>query len=165
MFLSQQVLLLVFILTAPLGWTQGPPDHKQSGLTYAKAGNFEAAERELRQEAEAAPNDAEILGTLGSILAMWGKLEESIGWLEKALARDPENNITRRNLATNQWRLGRLPEARRNLERLLKANPGDQQATLVLGMVAENQHDYALAARLLATVSALDRTQPAAINA
>ncbi|PYT22959.1 MAG: hypothetical protein DMG58_29020, partial [Acidobacteria bacterium] len=94
MFRSQQVLLLALILTAPLGWTQSPPpaesaDHKERGLTYANAGNLEAAERELRQAAESAPNDAEILGTLGSILAMSGKLEESTGWLEKALARDP----------------------------------------------------------------------------
>ena len=169
MFLSQRLLLLALILTAPLGWTQSPPaepaDHKERGLTYAKAGNLEAAEGELRQAAASAPNDAEILGTLGSILAMSGKLEDSTGWLEKALARDPQNNITRRNLATNQWRLGRLPEARRNLEKLLKANPGDQQATLVLGMAAEKQHDYARAAQLLARVPALVQTQPAAITA
>lgn len=168
MFLSPRILLLGFVLTSPAGWAQSPraePDHKERGLIYAKAGNLEAAERELRQAAESAPNDAEILGTLGSILAMSEKLEESTGWLEKALARDPENNITRRNLATNQWRLGRLPEARRNLEKLLKANPGDQQATLVLGMVAEKQHDYARAAQLLARVPALVQTQPAAITA
>jgi tetratricopeptide (TPR) repeat protein len=169
MFHSQRVRLLALILTVPLGRAQSPPPEsgnlKERGLTYAKAGNLEAAERELRQAAESAPNDAEILGTLGSILAMSGKLEESTGWLEKALVRDPENNITRRNLATNQWRLGRLPEARRNLERLLQTNPGDQQATLVLGMVVEKQHDYARAAQLLATVPALVRTQPAAITA
>jgi Flp pilus assembly protein TadD len=168
MFLSARTTLLAFVLTTPLGWSQSPPEsgnHNERGLTYAKAGNLEAAERELRQAAEAAPNDAEILGTLGSILAMSGKVEESTLWLEKALARDPENNITRRNLATNQWRLGRLPEARRNLERLLKTNPGDQQATLVLGMVVEKQHDYARAAQLLATVPALVRAQPAAITA
>src|SRR6266851_4243720 len=124
MFLSHQAFVLALIVTASPGWTQSPPeDHKERGLTYAKAGNVEAAERELRQAAESAPNDAEILGTLGSILAMSGKLDESTGWLEKALARDPENDITRRNLATNQWRLGRLPDARRNLEKVLKVNP------------------------------------------
>jgi tetratricopeptide (TPR) repeat protein len=169
MFLPPRILLLAIIVTTPLGWSQSPPpesgNHKERGLTYARAGNFEAAEKELRQAAESAPNDAEILGMLGSILAMSGKLEESTGWLEKAVARDPENNITRRNLATNLWRLGRLPEARRNLEKLLKANPGDQQATLVLGMIVEKQHDYARAAQLLATVPALVRTQPAAIAA
>src|SRR5437879_10649857 len=106
MFHSQRVLLLALILTAPLGWTQPPPpvesgDHKTRGLTYADAGNLEAAERELRQAAESAPNDAEILGTLGSILAMSGKIEESTEWLEKSWARDPEHNITRGNLATN----------------------------------------------------------------
>jgi tetratricopeptide (TPR) repeat protein len=166
MFLSPRILLLAVVLTTPLGWSQSPSgNHKERGLNYAKAGNFEAAERELRQAAESAPHDAEILGTLGSILAMSGKLEESTGWLEKALARDPENNITRRNLATNQWRLGRLPEARRNLERVLKAHPADQQAMLVLGMIAEKQHDYARAAQLLARVPALVQTQPAAITA
>jgi tetratricopeptide (TPR) repeat protein len=169
MFRPQRVLLYTLLLTASLGWTQPSPSelgsHKQRGLTYAKAGNLEAAERELRQAAESAPNDAEILGTLGSVLAMSGKLEESTGWLEKALARDPENDITRRNLATNQWRLGRLPDARRNLEKVLKANPGDQQATLILGLVAQKQHDYARAVRLLTRIPALVQTQPAAITA
>src|SRR5579859_1568508 len=164
MFLSPRVLSLALLLAAPLARTQ-PPDHKERGLTYAQAGNLDAAEHELRQAAESAPNDAEILGSLGSVLAMSGKLEESTGWLEKALARDPGNNITRRNLATNQWRLGLFPEARRNLERVLKANPGDQQATLILGMVAEKQRDYARAAKLLAAVPGLVRTQPAAMTA
>src|SRR5258708_1570057 len=121
MFFSPRFLSSVLVLTAPFGWTQSPPEgHKERGLAYAQAGNLAAAEIELRQAAESAPDDAEILGSLGSVLAMSGKLEESTAWLEKALARDPGNNITRRNLATNLWRLGRLPEARRNLERVLK---------------------------------------------
>src|SRR5690242_20724054 len=166
MFVSPRILALGLVLTAPFGWTQSQPrDHKERGLTYAQSGNLYAAETELRQAAESAPNDPEILGSLGSVLAMSGKLEESTGWLEKALARDPGNNITRRNLATNQWRLGRLPEAARNLERVLKTNPGDQQATLILGMVAEKQHNYARAVKLLAAVPALVQAQPAAITA
>jgi len=164
MFLSPRVLSLALLLAVPLARTQ-PPDHKERGLTYAQAGNLDAAESELRQAALSAPNDPEILGSLGSVLAMSGKLEESTGWLEKALEHDPANNITRRNLATNQWRLGRLPEARRNLEKVLKANPGDQQAALILGMVAEKQHDYERAIKLLASVPALVQAQPAAIAA
>jgi tetratricopeptide (TPR) repeat protein len=166
MFLSSRLLLFALVLTVSTGWTQSPQgDHKERGLTYAQTGNLEAAESELRQAAVSAPNDPEILGSLGSVLAMSGKLDESTRWLEKALARDPGNLITRRNLATNQWRLGRLPEARRNLERVLKANPGDPQATLILGMVAEKQHDYARAAKLLAAVPALVQAQPAATTA
>ena len=166
MFRSPRILSIALVLITPLAWAQSPPgDHKQRGLAYAQAGNLEGAESELRQAAVSAPNDPEILGSLGSVLAMSGKLEESTGWLEKALVRDPANSVTRRNLATNQWRLNRLPEARRNLERVLKADPGDQQAALILGMVAEKQRDYARAVKLLAAIPALVQAQPAAMTA
>src|SRR5258708_28592941 len=166
MFRSPRILSIALVLITPLAWAQSPPgDHKQRGLTYAQAGNLEAAESELRQAAVSAPDDPEILGSLGSVLAMSGKLEESTGWLEKALVGDPANSVTRRNLATNQWRLNRLPEARRNLERVLKAHPGDQQAALILGMVAEKQRDYARAVKLLAAIPALVQAQPAAMTA
>jgi tetratricopeptide (TPR) repeat protein len=137
--------------------------HKQKGIAYAREGNPEAAEKEFRQAARLAPGDPEVLGSLGSVLAMSGKLEQSCEWLEKALAIQPGDMVTRRNLATNQWRLARLPEARLNLEKVLKANPADQQATLILGMVAESQQDHAHAAWLLASVPALLSAQPAAV--
>src|SRR5574341_1589787 len=52
---------------------------------------------------------------------------------------DPAAAATRRNLASNQFQLGRLEEARGNLEQVLRAKPDDRTATLLLGMVEEER--------------------------
>lgn len=167
--MSPLVLPLFFVAACPLGAAQAQPaevrDHAAKGLEYAGRGDFEAAERELRQSVEQASKDPRILGALGGVLAKLGKIEESNIYLEQALALDPGDTVTRRNLATNQWRIGRLDAARGNLERVLQAKPGDQQAIFLLGMVAENQHDHARAAKLLESVPGLVRTEPVAITA
>lgn len=162
------VLAWVF-LAAALPETARPQapeagDHTEKGLALARAGDLDAAEKELRQSVELTPNAPQALGALGSILAMREHFEESSRYLAKALALAPGDAATRRNLARNQWKLGQFREAQENLERVLKASPGDPQATFLLGMVAESEHDHARAARLLASVPALVRAQPLAIT-
>jgi tetratricopeptide (TPR) repeat protein len=138
-------------------------DHTEKGLALARAGDLDAAEKELRQSVELAPNAPQALGALGSILAMRGHFEESNRYLARALALMPGDAATRRNLARNQWKLGQFREAQGNLERVLKANPRDAQATFLLGMVAESEHDHPRAARLLSSVPDLVRSQPLAV--
>ncbi len=139
-------------------------DPTEKGLALARAGDLDAAEKEIRQSLELTPNDPQALGALGSILAMRERFDESSRYLAKALVFAPGDAATRRNLARNQWKLGQFPEARENLERVLKANPGEPQTTFLLGMVAESEHDHARAAKLLASVPALVRAQPLAIT-
>lgn len=80
------------------------------------------------------------------------KLPESTLCLEKALSINPEDARTRRNLASNQFQAGQFQVAKENLERVLKAEPGDQTSVLLLGMVDEELKDYQHAAALLASV-------------
>src|SRR3989440_11930816 len=139
--------------------------HSAEGLALAKVGNLQPAEAELRQAVALAPDNAESLRDLATVLAMEKKLDESTSYFQRALKIDPRNSMARRYLAANLWQLHRYAEARQNLRMLLNANPGDPQALLLLGMVSENTRDYATAAKTLGSVPALVRAQPESIAA
>lgn len=129
--------------------------HAEKGVQCAKAGDLACAEAELRRALELAPNDASYLTSLGGILGMQQKLDQANIYFERAVRSDPNDAVARRNLAANEWRLGRFKQAQANLERLLRAEPQDKTAMLLLGMVSENEHNYARAAKLLGAVPEL----------
>lgn len=140
-------------------------EHAEKGVQLAQAGDLAHGETELRTAVELAPNDASYLTSLGGILGMEQKLVEANSYFEKAVKLDPANAAARRNLAANEWRLGQLKQAQANLEHLLRAQPGDEIAMLLLGMVSENEHDYARAAKLLAAVPELVEQRPESVAA
>lgn len=105
------------------------------------------------------------LARLGAILGTQGKLEESSAALEKALILDSTDAGTRRNLASNQFQLGQLGPAKRNLEIVLKARPGDKTAVLLLGMVEEELKEYGPAIRHLESVPDLVHQRPESVTA
>jgi len=140
-------------------------EHAEKGVASARAGDLVHAEAELRSAVQLAPNDASYLTSLGGILGMEQKLAEANVYFEKAVGIDPGNAAARRNLAANQWRLGQLKQAQANLEHLLGTQPGDKAATLLLGMVSENEHNYARAAKLLAAVPELVEQRPESVAA
>jgi tetratricopeptide (TPR) repeat protein len=140
-------------------------DHVNRGLQLAKKGDLKGAEAELRIAIELASSNPLYLATLGGMLGLQQRLEEANVFFEKALKIDPENLVIRRNLATNQWKLGQLLEARRNLHFILQKNPKDSLSTWLAGMVAENLKDYANAAKLLGSVPEIVRQNPESIAA
>jgi Flp pilus assembly protein TadD len=163
------MLLLVFLTFSLLGRaTSGgagqdsdkAQQHARRGLNLAGAGDLKAAESELRQAAELAPTRATYLADLGMILGMQQRFKEAGTYFKRALKLDPGNLTVRRNLAVAQWHLNQLREAKKNLEFILLAKPGDQSAIRLLGMVAERTKDYATASKLLSLTSPL-KTSPA----
>ena len=73
------------------------------------------------------------------------KFAESNAIFKKVLAVTPDVTV-RRYLAANLWQMHHYPEARENLQILLKQAPKDNQSRLLLGMVSENMKDYTKAA-------------------
>jgi tetratricopeptide (TPR) repeat protein len=134
--------------------------HADKGLQFAQEGNLALAEEELRQAVDLAPDNVGFLSNLGTVLAMEKKLDESTILFERAVKLNPADTGARRYLAANLWQLHRYAEAKKNLLLILKAKPGDPQASLLLGMVSENTGDYAAAAKLLASVPVLIREHP-----
>jgi tetratricopeptide (TPR) repeat protein len=93
------------------------------------------------------------------------EFDESNTVFSEVLKKQPSNVTVRRYLAANLWQLRKYPEAKQNLEILLKQAPQDRQSRLLLGMVSENMHDYARAAELLASVSDETEQRPESLAA
>ena len=147
------------------GESEGAQAHANQGMHLLQTGDLVGAEAELRQAVQRAPTNPTFLGTLGAILGMEHKLAESNAFLEKALSIDPLSAPTRRNLASNQFQLGDLIPARKNLQLLLQNDPADKTSILMLGMVDEELKDSSSAIRLLSSVSDLVVQQPQSISA
>jgi tetratricopeptide (TPR) repeat protein len=130
-----------------------------------REGAIKSAEAELRLAVELDAENPVYLGSLGAVLGMERKLDESDVYLERALRFNPADWTTRRNLASNQFQSGQLQLARENLEKVLKVAPADETARLLLGMVAEESQDYPEAVRWLAAVPEQVRERPESIVA
>jgi tetratricopeptide (TPR) repeat protein len=110
-----------------------------------QAGDLKGAEAEMRRAVELSPSEAQYHLRLGVILAMQRRPQAAAEYFERALALDPENLTARHHLAATQWQLGRLTSAQENLELILKADPRDSQALLLLCSVFIDARRYAAA--------------------
>src|SRR5579862_133002 len=139
--------------------------HWQRGQALAKTGDLEDAAYEFQQAARIAPTNPRYLSAMGAVLAQQQKFGEAVGYFERAHKADPGNVPVIQNLAAAQWQLGKLHDAETNLRQVLRLNPGNQEATLMLGMVLENSGDYAPGAKLLASVPDRVSVHPEALAA
>ncbi len=165
--LASTGLISILFTALPAVGTQRTSDNSalvQELLHHAgaqmHAGELSSAERDLRKAVALAPNDVKALTMLGALLGMQRHLEESSRYLEKALQLSPANPDARRNLAANQLQLDRTADAIRNLQALLKSNPGDRQAVLLLGLAHEHAEDFSRAITFLEQVPELVKRQP-----
>jgi Flp pilus assembly protein TadD len=132
------LLGLVVVSFPGLAQTEDAQSHADIGIQFARAGDLVRAADELRKAVRLAPTNTELLSTLGTVLAMDKKLEESTTTFRKALQLAPQDPIVRRYLAANLWQLHRYSEAKGELQIILREHPDDAQARLLLGMVSEN---------------------------
>jgi len=131
----------------------------------AQAAGQVQSEAGLRAAMERSPEDAAYAARLGALLASENRQEEASALFEKALRLNPGDQETRRNLAASNWRLGRLAEARENLQIVLKVHPEDSLAILLLGLISEDLGDHQGAANLLVSVPQVVRQRPASVSA
>ncbi|PYV44205.1 MAG: hypothetical protein DMG06_07385 [Acidobacteria bacterium] len=139
--------------------------HADKGMELARAGDLRGAEIELRRAIDLDPKNSLNLADLGGILVMQQRLEDANRFFEKSLLLNPNDIVIRRNLAANQWQLGQLQTAKRNLEQILKGKPGDKPTILLMGMIAENLKEYEAAAKWLGSVPELVQQRPESLAA
>ena len=156
---------LLVVLFPGRAHTEDAQSHADIGIQFARSGDLVRAADELRRAVMLAPANAEFLSTLGTVLAMDKKLEESTTAFRKALQLAPQDSITRRYLAANLWQLHRYSEAKRELKIILREHPNDAQSRLLLGMVSENSGDYETAAKMLGSVPDQVEKRPESIAA
>lgn len=164
-----RIFLLAFLIlgVSSLCFAQSTEarSHADRGLELAQSGDLASAESELRQAVKLEPANPEFLSTLGTLLAMQKKLDESTTVFRKTVQLSPADLKSRRYLAANLWQLHRYGEAKHELEIILRQQPGDAPSRLLMGMVSENSGDYATAARMLSSVPQEIEKQPEAIAA
>ncbi|PYV32045.1 MAG: hypothetical protein DMG22_14730 [Acidobacteria bacterium] len=142
---------------------RGHPASQAMPSRQAQATEEQSEEAKLREAMKRAPDDPSYPARLGALLAGENKLEEATVYFEKALTLNPKDFVTRRNLAASYWQLGKLPEARKNLETILAAHADDTWSVLLLGLVSEDLGVHKTAAKLLSQVLPLVAQRPETI--
>jgi tetratricopeptide (TPR) repeat protein len=90
------------------------------------------AEALLRRAGQLAPERADIAGALGRAVSGQGRFDEAAILFEQALAREPHNNVHRREKGLALLRGGRAAEAALLLEDAVRLAPADQGAMALL---------------------------------
>src|SRR6187455_2082037 len=83
----------------------------ERAMAHLRGGDSASARREAEAALAAAPDDVRLLHFLGSLCCHSGALDEGVGFLERALARDAAHAGARLNLARALSALGRVDEA------------------------------------------------------
>ena len=107
----------------------GASTYVEKGWSLLAAGDFIAAERELKRACELAPDDPHTESLLGWALMLAERYDDALMWLQKALMADPRNALARANLGFICLRKGIYGEAIEHLSRVIREN-SDRKATL-----------------------------------
>jgi tetratricopeptide (TPR) repeat protein len=89
------------------------------------AGRYADAEKYLQQALNLQPNEAVIMDSFGWLQFKLGRLEQALGYLERAYAKQQEGEIAA-HLAEVLWALGRKEEARKVFSKAIKKAPEDE---------------------------------------
>jgi TolB-like protein/Tfp pilus assembly protein PilF len=100
---------------------------------YYARGNYEAALEALQKARELRPGDPEIMQHAGWVMRRLGQWEDAMALLDRAVRLDPRNAILIGNQGSNNYRIRRYGEGRRQLEMALDIDPaaGDMGAWLL----------------------------------
>ena len=106
------------------------------GAMYERQKNIVAAEVEFRKVLAAEPDHASALNYIGFMLADRNtRLPEALGFIQKAVDKEPFNGAFLDSLGWVYFRMGRLPEAEDYLRRAVERTPHDPSLRDHLGEV------------------------------
>jgi tetratricopeptide (TPR) repeat protein len=104
------------------------------GITHERSDTWPEAEADFRKALELRPNQPQVLNYLGySFVEMGENLGEALDLIERAVAAEPNSGYIVDSLGWVYYRLGRYPEAVRELERATELLPTDPILTDHLG--------------------------------
>ena len=118
------------------------PPRLASAVSLARAGRFAEAESELRALAATAAHDAEVLQMMGIVVASQGRLAEALGWFDRAKAARPGVIAFMQNRAHTLFQLGRLAEARSEVQAMEAIEP---RHPAVRDLIARITHEEGVA--------------------
>jgi len=114
--------------------TQAPDTILSQAAELVRTKDYAGAERLYRQALLAAPDDPEILKSLGSVCQAEGKYDESIEVLQRILKRAPLYPGVNSLLGMSYFALGKLDKTIQATQKELSGNPKDRQARHYLAL-------------------------------
>jgi TolB-like protein/tRNA A-37 threonylcarbamoyl transferase component Bud32/Flp pilus assembly protein TadD len=100
------------------------------------------------------PGNSGVLGPLGIVARREGHWDESIAYLEQALALDPRNVDLLNDVATTYTMLGRFPAALKLYDRVLDITPNDPDVVAAKAYIYQGQGSLQESTKLLTDVNA-----------
>ncbi len=123
---------------------------------FAKAGDFQNAERQCRKALELNPNNAEACCNLGLALHQQGRFDEARKHLSEAVRLDPNNADAHYNMGHMMLRMGEFVEAIRHWSEVVRLDPNHVKSHANLGAVYLNRGVSEKAAHHLSEALKLD---------
>jgi tetratricopeptide (TPR) repeat protein len=118
-------------------------DEYNIGLCAEGLGHPDQAEEAyrlaLQWQQDTPSQDAQPFYDLGALLASENRSEESLAYLEKAVALDKQNPALREKLGMTEFTLKKLPEAQRDLEIAVSLAPGSAALHFQLGRIYQKR--------------------------
>jgi len=110
--------------------------HYARAICYERLGKWDRAEADFRHALELNPDNPQVLNYLGySLVEKQMKLDEALGMIERAVARQPDSGYIVDSLGWVLFRLGRYQEAVGHMERAAELMPVDPVVNDHLGDV------------------------------
>lgn len=113
----------------------------EDAYAHLRAGRLAEAEAELRRVVGGRAGQAEALELLGIVLSQQGRAYEALEYFDRAIVVRPEAPGARHNRAQALFALGRVAEARAELDAVVSAQPDLHAAWNLLGSVLAAQGD------------------------
>jgi tetratricopeptide (TPR) repeat protein len=139
--------------------------HWEQGYALGQQGDLLGAEKELRRAVALAPDNTAYVHALGTIVARLGKLQDAASLFRQARTLAPADLQIRQDLAAAEWQIGELRDAATNLDFILRRQPRNETASLMLGMVLENEGKYSRAIPYLVSAHTKLEQHPEALAA
>ncbi len=127
--------------------------------TLRKFHQLDRAEIELQQLLEQYPDEYQVIIQFAHLERQRGKRESALNWFRQALATvsDPTQEKDARLCAIEELReLGRLDDARQEVESVLEQYPEDIRGRMLLGSIFQEIPDLAAAADLYKSILAIE---------
>ena len=133
-------------------------------MLYSETGQFDEAVSTARQLADANPDNPAALNALGAAELNAGRHADALAPLQKAVKLAPQEPLYRTNLARAQVLNKDSKGAEDNLEQVVKADPGQVQAAVLLAFLKRQDHDLPGALALAQTLQKQPATRAAGLT-
>jgi tetratricopeptide (TPR) repeat protein len=142
-------ILAVALLVAPASWSADQSAATREAVAAMRQGDFPSAERMLRSEAKAHPDDPWVLSLLGVALDNQKKITEAEPFHARAVSMSPRSAEILTNFGTHLWSAAQYNRAETLFASALAASPAYFTALLNLGVMATYTGHYARAREAL----------------